>query len=83
MRTISGPALLTKASEFSRIFDYPDFKSSEGWLEKFKHRHSVVCKAISGEEATVNPDVKSVWITQSLPHLLEGYSAEKKRNYYF
>ena len=39
-----------------------------------------MCKAISGEEATVNPDVKSVWITQSLTHLLKGYSAENVYN---
>jgi len=39
-----------------------------------------VCKAISGKEETVNPDVKNAWITQSLPHLLDGYNAENVYN---
>ena len=37
-------------------------------------------KAILGEEAIVNPDAKNACITQSLPHLLERYSAENVYN---
>jgi hypothetical protein len=30
------------------------FKESEGWLEKFKQRHSIVFKRIQGESAEIN-----------------------------
>uniref|UniRef100_A0A1I8BI59 HTH CENPB-type domain-containing protein n=1 Tax=Meloidogyne hapla TaxID=6305 RepID=A0A1I8BI59_MELHA len=38
---LSGPILKEKAIEFAKQFNIENFKASDGWLEKFKHRHSI------------------------------------------
>ena len=73
---VSGPTLLTKATQFAISFGDLEFKASEGWLEKFKHRHGIVCKNVCGEEAAVNPEVRAYWLTNTLPGLLARYAAD-------
>ena len=35
---ISGQIIREKALDFAKQFNEPDFKASEGWLDKWKHR---------------------------------------------
>ncbi len=67
--------LRTKLSScFTRIlFDYfRTFKESNGWLEKFKHRHSVTFRILSAESAQVDSVTLEEW-KRRLPTLLESY----------
>nr|XP_022336000.1 tigger transposable element-derived protein 6-like [Crassostrea virginica] len=43
------------------------------WLERFKSRHSVVCRSISRESAEVNADLENEWLNNELPTLLKNY----------
>ena len=35
---IDGPILKEKALQFAKIFNFPTFKASDGWLDKWKKR---------------------------------------------
>ena len=51
---ISGPLLKEKALEAAQSLQLTDFKASNGWLEKFFHRHKISFKTVCGESAHVN-----------------------------
>lgn len=76
---ISGPLLKAKAKEIADKFGYKNFRASDGWLHKFRIRHNISFKSISGESASVNPeDVKQ--FVEKLPSLLVGYRLEDVYN---
>jgi hypothetical protein len=45
-----------KALEFGLQMGYPDFKSSNGWLEAFRKRHTIVFRTMSGESHDATTD---------------------------
>lgn len=49
------------------------FKASNGWLEKFKNRHSLTFRVLSGEANQVDPVTVEEW-KRRLPKLLESYA---------
>jgi hypothetical protein len=49
------------------------FKGSNGWLNRFQSRHSVVFRTISGESAKVNTTTIDGW-KQRLPTLIDKYN---------
>ncbi|XP_054259713.1 jerky protein homolog-like [Macrosteles quadrilineatus] len=52
---VSGPILQEKALQFNKeIGSDPNFKASEGWLEKWKNRYGVRKLHISGEKLSAN-----------------------------
>ncbi|CAH2234238.1 jg16686 [Pararge aegeria aegeria] len=46
---ISGPIVKAKAQKFANQLGIIDFKASEGWLGKFKHRHQITYGKMNGE----------------------------------
>ncbi|GBM31694.1 Tigger transposable element-derived protein 6 [Araneus ventricosus] len=46
---ISGPFIIEKALQFAKALGYDEFRGGNGWLEKFKGRHGIMAKVISGE----------------------------------
>ncbi|GBN23632.1 hypothetical protein AVEN_179996-1 [Araneus ventricosus] len=46
---ISGPFIIEKVLQFAKALGYDEFRGSNGWLEKFKRRHGIIAKVISGE----------------------------------
>jgi hypothetical protein len=46
---ISGTLLREKALHIATRLGIEDFKASNGWINGFKQRHSVVYKTVSGE----------------------------------
>lgn len=51
------------------------FKASPGWLEKWKLRHNVSSRVISGESAAVDEDIVDDFCLR-LPDLVEGFAPE-------
>lgn len=71
---LSGPIIRTKAKEIAESLGYENFGASAGWLEKFRRRHNISFKAISGEAASVDPaDVAS--FVEKVPHLIRNFEA--------
>lgn len=56
-----------------------DFKASNGWVDKFRKRHQIQFRVLSGEGASVNQITVEEW-KKSLPVILEGYSASEIYN---
>lgn len=58
---ISGPILQTEAMKLAQKMNVKDFKASNCWLEKFKKRHYIVWKQVSGESNDVNQETVEEW----------------------
>lgn len=71
---ISGPILQGKARELSKKLNIEDFHASDGWLDRFKRRHDINFRVISGESANVTSAQTDQWSTITLPKLLKDYA---------
>ncbi|CAF1991471.1 unnamed protein product [Rotaria magnacalcarata] len=49
------------------------FKASNGWLEKFRNRHTISFRTINGESASVDDSTVEEW-TQRLSTILDGFN---------
>ena len=50
-----------------------EFHSSNGWLSRYKQRHDIQLRIISGESGAVTPEQTDYWSTITLPKLLADY----------
>ena len=71
---MTGPLLCALAQDEAKDLGLADFKASEGWLHKFKTRHQIQAKSVSGEAKSVNLQVVEDWKRQ-FPEIIAGYSA--------
>ncbi|CAF1413160.1 unnamed protein product, partial [Rotaria sordida] len=55
--------------------NFGEFKASNGWLEKFRRRHNISHRVISGESSSVDVTSVNDWI-QRLPNITEYYEAK-------
>ena len=66
-----------KADEFARKLGVEDnWKSSEGWLIRFKKREGLVHKKLHGEATDADVTEKENWITTVWPRLFQQYGEE-------
>lgn len=73
---ISGPIVKAKAEKFANQLGIIEFKASEGWLGKFKHRHQITYGKMNGEARDVDMNVTNNWISTVWPNLKMKYSPE-------
>ena len=50
-----------KALDFAKELNITDFKASEGWLDRWKNRHNVAFRTVSGEERSSTEEMKASW----------------------
>lgn len=70
---IDGNCLKIQATIAAQKLGIDDFKASEGFISRFKARHNIICKAMHGESAAVDPEIISQWKNEKLPKLIAGY----------
>lgn len=70
---ISGPLLKEKADEIALRLGIVDFKASEGWLSRFKHRQYLSFKSVSGEAGTVAGTVTKNLVDGRRREILKKY----------
>ncbi|XP_065357188.1 tigger transposable element-derived protein 4-like [Calliphora vicina] len=71
---LSGTLIRSKAKEIAENMNFADFSASSGWLERFKKRHNISFRTISGEAASVNQN-DVINFTEKVPSLIEGYDS--------
>ena len=67
-----GPQLIEKAKE---IVSKPNFKGSNGWLEKWMKKYNIKQVAVCGETGDVHCETVDSW-KERLPEIFNGYSKE-------
>lgn len=74
---ISGPLLQEKARQIAEEIGLStnDFKASNGWREKFRQRHMIGHRQISGEGASVSATTAEEW-KDRLPTIINDYSSD-------
>ena len=70
---ISGPILIEKGEQLAQELGHTDCKLSGGWLDRFKQRHGIVFKTMSGEAASAKDIDTSEW-EATLQKILEDYN---------
>ena len=70
---INGPLSKSKANALAEELGINDWEASDGWLQRFKHRHGMVFKNVCGESATVSSEMTEKWYQETLPLLLDRY----------
>lgn len=77
---MSGPLLLAKANSLAKDLGYDDFVVTTGFIDRWKTRHMIGMKKISGEENSVPEQAIGPWINNVLPDLLKKYKPEDVYN---
>lgn len=72
---VSGPLLAEVSERIAAEMGLADWKCSNGFLERFKKRHSIVFKVAAGEASSVEQDAVDDWKAR-LPRIIDGYSPD-------
>uniref|UniRef100_A0A1I8BXC5 HTH CENPB-type domain-containing protein n=1 Tax=Meloidogyne hapla TaxID=6305 RepID=A0A1I8BXC5_MELHA len=67
-------ASLGKSMELANQLGIENFKASDGWLDKFKHRHSIVFKSIQGEAGSIDIGELNNWQKEVLQAEISNFS---------
>ena len=70
---VTGSMLQEEALIIARSLGINDFKASNGWLQRFKHRNNIKQLVVSGESGDVNQETVTAW-RERLVTLVHGYS---------
>ena len=77
---VSALILKNKAKEFAEKLNVKNFKASDGWLDRWKTRHNVTFKAVSGEEDACTSSMTAPWKETTLPTILSKYKLDQIYN---
>ena len=75
--SIDGESLRIKATHFAVAFAYGDSTEiSPAWIERWKKRHQISSKVMSGESAAVDTTIVANWQQFRLPFIMKNYLPE-------
>lgn len=77
---VNGGVVTEKAKEIAARLNFTEFCGSTGWLDRFRSRHGIVYRQISGEAESVIDDDIASWKDNVLPSLLLDYAPEDVYN---
>lgn len=70
---ISGPVIKEKAAKYAVELGIDDFKASNGWFDRWKGRHEIAFKTVSGEAQSCTKEMTASWEESTLPTILSNY----------
>lgn len=71
---MSGPIVIAKAGDFALWLNCEDFALSEGWFHRFRERHELTFRTVSGEGSDVSAEMCITWKNGALTELLASYA---------
>ena len=74
---IEGKHLKREGQKIAMKLGYDNFCASNGWLRSLCSRHQLKYANLHGESADVDHEACDKWVTDVLPGLLQGYTADK------
>ena len=77
---INGPLLLDKATSLARVLGEDSFQATTGFIDRWKNRHGILMKKVSGEAGSVVEEDTRPWLNVTLPQLLSQYKPEDVYN---
>ena len=77
---VSGPLLLEKATVLARALGYKSFTATAGFIDRWKKRHCIIMKKVSGEAGSVVDEDTRPWLNEILPQLLSQHKPEDMYN---
>uniref|UniRef100_A0A4W3IPE2 HTH CENPB-type domain-containing protein n=1 Tax=Callorhinchus milii TaxID=7868 RepID=A0A4W3IPE2_CALMI len=72
---VNGPLLMEKANSLATELGI-EFKATNGWLERWKKKHSIQFKKKAGEYAGIDLQIVQEWKDEKLHDILQRYEAK-------
>jgi hypothetical protein len=72
---VSGPALKEAAMRAATAIGITDFRSSNGWLQRFQKQHLIVFRSVCGESHDIDMTIVDQWKV-GLAERLAGYETK-------
>jgi len=73
---VSGPLLMEKANSLAEGLGLTDFKTTVGWLERWKERNNIKFKKQHGEKQDADDWGAERWVTEVLPDIIKDYEPQ-------
>lgn len=70
---VSDEILMNKANDFAKKLGINDFKSSNGFIYRFKQRRGISLQNVCGESESVDLNIVDDWVSNKLPNLISEY----------
>ena len=77
---VNGPLLLEKANSLASAVGDESFSVTTGFIDRWKTRHGIMLKKVSGEAGSVSEEDIRPWLDDALPQLLRQYKPEDVYN---
>ena len=73
---ISGPILKNIAEELAQMLGRSDFVATDGWLSRWKKRHTIKYRRAHGEKGSADTVEAEKWMSIVFPQLLREYKPD-------
>ncbi|KAH9371418.1 hypothetical protein HPB48_010981 [Haemaphysalis longicornis] len=73
---VSGPMIERKAKDMAFVLGREYFRVRSGWLQRFKERHQIVGRAVTGESRAVDSESVRKWVQENWPVITARYQPQ-------
>lgn len=73
---VSGPMIEQKAKDMTFLLGREGFRGGSGWLQRFKERHGIFDKRVTGESRAVDFERVDKWVRENWPHIAARYEPQ-------